>query len=93
LRNVNVVEAREEAFAAKESIALINDVEKPTAENVALLFCLGLEEAEDQLLLAEGVCAGNTKVLCQLGKIFSRLVFEFSDIHIGLRMMVWVDAS
>ena len=60
LGDVDVVGAGQEALLAQEAEAVLDDLQHAAAEDVALLLGLGLQQAKDEVLLAQGAVAGDT---------------------------------
>jgi len=60
---------------AQEAVPVGKNLQDPLGEDVAPLLRLGLEDLEDQVLLAHGGGAGDVQLPCQIGKI--------GDVHSG----------
>jgi len=53
LGDVNVAQAGKEVFLAQKAVAIVDDLEDASPEDVALALGLGLENAQDKVLLAQ----------------------------------------
>src|SRR5450755_2676280 len=82
-RDVNVVGARKVVVIgrAEEAVAVGQDFEDAFGEDVAFFFALGLEDLEDQVLLAHTAGTGEIQGPCNLGQLGDVLFFQFSNGH------------
>jgi hypothetical protein len=53
---------------------------------VALFFALGLQNLEDEVLLAQAARTGEVELASDLGQLGDVLFFQFSDRHVHLRI-------
>src|SRR3990170_4905227 len=72
LRDVDVVQAGPEGIAPQETVAFVYDLKDATAEDVALLLTVRLEQTEDQFVLFEGADTGYAQVFRNIQQVFAR---------------------
>jgi hypothetical protein len=76
------VRAREHGFAAEEAVvAVVADFEEAAGEDVAARFGLCLEEAEDEVRLAEDAGVVEAHLGADFDELFARLLFELGDVE------------
>ena len=82
-RDVDVVGAGEVVVVgrAEEAVAVGEDFEDALGEDVALFFALGLEDLEDEVLLAEAAGAGDFETAGELAELGDVLLFQFGNCH------------
>jgi hypothetical protein len=85
-RDVDVVGAGEIVVIgrAEEAVAVGEDFEHSLGEDVALLFALGLEDLEDEVLLAKAGGSGDVEAASKLAQFCNVVLFEFGDCHFYL---------
>src|SRR5439155_11948046 len=66
---------------AKESVTVGQDFKHAFGEDVPFFFALGLEDLEDQVLLAQAAGAGQIQRSGDLGQLGYVLFFKFCDGH------------
>src|SRR5581483_1100470 len=69
-----------------KTVAVVDDIEDAAAKDVALLLGLGLEQAENQVLLAQRGDAVHPQLAGQVLQLVTGLSFEFGKIHRALRL-------
>ena len=82
-RDVDVVGAGQVVVVgrAEEAVAVGQDFEDAFGEDVAFFFALGLEDLEDEVLLAQGAGAGDFEAAGELAEFGNALFFQFGDGH------------
>ena len=82
-RDVDVVRAGQVVVVrrAQKAVAVGQDFQHALGKDVAFFFALGLEDLEDQVLLAQTAGAGQVQRSGDLGQLGNIFFFEFSDGH------------
>jgi predicted naringenin-chalcone synthase len=80
--DVDVVRARQQAVAAHESEALVDDVEDPGGVGVAGPLCLALEDALDEIVLALLGAGLELEVASDLAELVDAHLAEVGDVEI-----------
>ena len=83
-RDVDVVRAGEVVVVrgAEEAVAVGEDFEHALGEDVAFFFALGLEDLEDEVLLAEAGGAGDVEAAGEFAQFGNVVLFEFGNCHV-----------
>ena len=75
LRDIDIHIAWQEPFLSKKAEPVFNDFQHPRTENVSLLFGMGLEESENEVLFFEGGVTGEFEVASDVAQL--RYGFSF----------------